>query len=183
MYRQLIRKIYHFNESENSSEPCGYSSPSPHFRSRKNLEAVYLSLLRLYRSKDMVSEQFVREQFGSWETDNPGPFFESLPEKFTWTVAGAINPLRGLYTSKEQCLQAFGQMMSKLTAPPVCKIVNVLVSGDYAVIEMTTAEESKAGKAYDEAMCFVVRYEGDKIAEIRMYADTAVEKEIFDETS
>lgn len=155
---------------------------TPHSFSR-NLDTVCLSALPSHRFKDMVSEQFVREQFGSWETDNPVPFFESLPEKFTWTVTGAINPLRGIYTSKEQCLQAFGQMMSKLTAPPVCKIVHVLASGDYAVVEMTTTEESKAGKTYDEAMCFVVRYEGDKIAEMRMYADTAVEKEIFEETS
>ena len=70
--------------------------------------------------------------------------------------------------------------MSKLNAPPVCKIFSILVSGDYAVVEMTSKEQSMAGKSYDELMCFVVRYEGNCIAEIRMYADTAVEKEIFD---
>ena len=131
----------------------------------------------------MVSEQLVREQFAHWETDNPFPFFDSLPDKFTWLVAGAINPLKGVYTSKEQCLEAFAQLMSKLTGPPVSKIVNILVTGDYAVIEMSSKETSKAGKMYDELMCFVVRYEGDNLVEIRMYADTAVEKEIFDETS
>ena len=131
----------------------------------------------------MVSEQFVREHFACWETENPIPFFDSLPENFTWTVAGAINPLKGSYTSKEQCLEAFAQLMSKLTEPPVCKIINVLVSGDYAVVEMSSKEKSKAGKTYDELMCFIVRYEGDNVVEIRMYADTAVEKEIFDETS
>jgi len=131
----------------------------------------------------MVSEQLVREQFAHWETDNPIPFFDSLPDKFTWLVAGAINPLKGVYTSKEQCLEAFGQLMSKLTTPPVCKIIKILVTGDYAVIEMSSKETSKAGKMYDELMCFVVRYEGDSLVEIRMYADTAVEKEIFDETS
>ena len=131
----------------------------------------------------MVSEQLVREQFAPWETDNPFPFFDSLPDKFNWLVAGAINPLKGVYTSKEQCLEAFAQLMSKLTRPPVCKIINILVTGDYAAIEMSSKETSKAGKTYDELMCFVVRYEGDNLVEIRMYADTAVEKEIFDETS
>lgn len=131
---------------------------------------------------DMVSEDFVRNHFASWETDDPIPFFQSLPEKFTWTVIGAINPLKGLYTTKEACLEAFGSIMSRLAAPPVCKIVNVLVAGDSAVVEISSKETSKAGKSYDEMMIFVVRYEEDKCVEIRMYADTAVEKEIFEQT-
>lgn len=131
----------------------------------------------------MVSEQFVREQFASWELDNPIPFFDSLPEKFSLTVAGAINPLKGVYTSKEQCLQAYGQLMMKLASPPVCKILNVIVSGDYAAVEMTTQEVTKSGKTYDELMCFVGRYEGESLVEMRMYADTAVEKEILEDTS
>ena len=131
----------------------------------------------------MVSEQFVREQFACWETDDITPFFDSLPENFKWTVAGAINPLKGVYTSKDQCFQAYGQLMTKLSGPPVSKIFNVIVSGDYAVIEMTSHETSKQGKSYDEMLCMVVRYEGEQLVEIRMYADTAVEKEMFENTS
>jgi ketosteroid isomerase-like protein len=131
----------------------------------------------------MVTEQFVRDQFSCWETRIPIPFFDSLPESFTWTVAGAINPLRGVYRSKESALAAFGQKTSKMTVPPVCKIFNVMVSGDSAVVEMAGKTTSKAGKDYDEMACFILRYDGEgKVAEIRLYIDTAVEKEILEET-
>jgi uncharacterized protein len=128
----------------------------------------------------MVSEQFVREQFSCWETDNPMPFFDSLPEQFSWQVVGAINPLRGTYTTKEQCLETFNRLISKFEAPPVFKIINIIVAGDKAVVEVSSTETSKAGKSYDQLRCFVNRYENDKLVEIRMYVDTAVEKEAFE---
>ena len=130
----------------------------------------------------MVSTEFVRSQFSVWETDDPSPWFASLPDTFDFTLAGAINPLKGKYTSKEQVFAAFGVIMSKLSGPPKVKIENILTSGDYAVVEVTRTAVSKGGVSYDEMACFVVRYEEEKMVELRVYIDTAVEKALFEES-
>ena len=129
----------------------------------------------------MVSEAVVRAQFEPWNTPNPVPFLESLPENIKATVSGVINPCAGTYTSPAACVEAFGTMASRLGGPPESKIVNVVTAGDYATIELTFKSVSKKGNVYDQIMCFVAKYEGETIREIRLYIDTAVEKAIFDE--
>lgn len=129
----------------------------------------------------MVSEDSVRSQFEDWEKGDPTAFFNTLSENVSWTVNGKLNPLAGHYTSKEDALGAFGQLSSKLSGPPTCKIKNLLISGDYAVVEMDFSTVSKGGKNYDQCICWVCRYEGTVCVEVKIYVDTAWEKALFEE--
>ena len=129
----------------------------------------------------MPTEDLVREQFAPWNTPNPVPFWDILPENMKLTVVGALNPCGGVYNTKAASLEAFSSMASRLGAPPESNIFNVLVSGDYAIVEMTFKCTTKKGNVYDQLNCFVVRYEGNKIVEARVYIDTAVEIAIYDQ--
>ena len=129
----------------------------------------------------MVTEAFIRDEFAPWETDNPIPFFEKLPDNVSWTVNGQFNPLAGHY-NKNEVLAVFGRLMSNFSKPPTLKITNVLPSGDYAVVEMTSHGVSTGGKVYDQVMCWVCRYEGDTCVMVRIYVDTAAEIRLFEES-
>ena len=129
----------------------------------------------------MVSEAFIRSEFAPWETDNPIPFFEKLPDNVSFTVCGSFNPLAGEYNSKNDVLAVFGRLMSQFVAPPTLKIINVLPSGDYAVVEMTSHAISKKGKDYNQSLCWVCRYEGEICVMVRIYVDTAAEMQLFEE--
>jgi uncharacterized protein len=131
----------------------------------------------------MVSEAFIRAEFAPWETENPIPFFEKLPDNVSWTVSGSFNQLAGHYDNKNEVLAVFGRLMSNFAKPPTCKITNVLPSGDYAVVEMTTHGVSNGGKNYDQMLCWVCRYEGDTCVKVTIYVDTAAEIRLFEESS
>jgi len=130
----------------------------------------------------MVTEAFIRSEFAPWLTENPLPFFEKLPDNVSWTVCGSFNRLAGHYNSKNEVLGVFGQLMSRFTGPPTLKITNVLPSGNYAVVEMTSHGISLKGEKFDQMLCFVCRYEGETCVEVRIYVDTAAEVELFKES-
>jgi len=130
----------------------------------------------------MVSEAFIRAEFAPWETENPIPFFEKLPDNISWTVNGTFNALAGHYDNKNDILAAFGKLMFKFVKPPTLKITNVLPSGDHAVVEMTSHGISNGGKEYNQTLCWVCRYEGDTCVVVRIYVDTAAEIRLFEES-
>jgi ketosteroid isomerase-like protein len=129
----------------------------------------------------MVTEAFIRAQFAPWETENPMPFFEKIPDNVSWIVGGTVNPLRGHYHSKAEVLTVYGQLMSKFAGPTISKITNILPSGDSAVIEMTSHGVSKAGVVYDLDLCWICRYENGVCVAVKLYQDTAAEKQLFEE--
>jgi uncharacterized protein len=131
----------------------------------------------------MVSEAFIRAEFAPLETDNPIPFFEKLADNVSWTVSGSFNALSGHYNNKNDVIAVFGRLVSKFAGPPTMKITNVLPSGDYAVVEMTSHGISKAGNEYDQVLCWVCRYEGNTCVMVRIYVDTAAEIRLFEESS
>ena len=129
----------------------------------------------------MLSEGLVRAQFAPWETSNPLPFFDILADNVYWIVSGKLNPLSGAYNSKNEVLDVFGRLTARFAGPPTSKITNVLTSGDYAVVEMTLHAVSKGGNDFDEQLCWVCRYEGEKCVSVMLYVDSAAEKQLFEE--
>ena len=129
----------------------------------------------------MVSQDTVRDDFAVWESDNPIPFFDKLAENVSWIVRGKLNPLAGQYNSRTQVIEVFQQLSSSFTAPPTCKVTSILVDGDWAVVEMSLDAMTKGGNNFYEDLCFVCRYGGNSIVEVRIYVDTAAEIKLMSE--
>jgi len=134
----------------------------------------------------MPTEEFVRAQFAIWETPDPVSWFTTaLADNIKWIVPGKTNPLAGVYTSREQVLGVFGTLMSKMAGPPETKVENVIASGDSAVVEMSFKAPTKNplpgydGPGFEQDMCWVCKYEGEKIVELHCYIDTLGEKILF----
>lgn len=133
----------------------------------------------------MPTEEFVRAHFSPWETADPHSWFGTLADNVKWTVMGKQNPLHGEYNSREQVLEVFHGLMSKMAGPPTVKIENIITSGDYAVVEMSFAAPTKIplemyeSKGYEQDMIWVCRYEGETIVELRCYIDTYGEEILF----
>ena len=129
----------------------------------------------------MVSEDFVRTEFAPWETQNPMPWFEKLPDNVSWHICGTLNPKAGTYNSKAEVIAVFGELMSKVAGPPDCKITNVLPSGDTAVVEMFFHAIAKNGWHFDQELCWVCKYEAGLCVSVRLYVDSAGEVKLFEE--
>jgi len=55
------------------------------------------------------------------------------------------------------------------------------VDGDWAVVEMSLDAMTKGGNNFYEDLCFVCRYGGNSIVEVRIYVDTAAEIKLMSE--
>ena len=130
----------------------------------------------------MLTEQFVRDSFASFEAGNGQVFMQNLSDNVSWTALGTDNPLRGSWTTKADVgKNVFARLNPKLDGPLKSKVHHVLVSGDWATVEMTGSAPAKSGRMYDQEMCMLCRFEGEKIVEIRTYTDSALVKAILEE--
>jgi len=55
-----------------------------------------------FHTQTMVTEQFVRDHLSRRETENLVPFFDSLPETFTWIVGAPPTPSAELIHRRRQ---------------------------------------------------------------------------------
>lgn len=123
----------------------------------------------------------VTELFSNLETGNADRFFASVADDVSWTVMGT-HPLAGHYTSKTEFLErTFVRLNRILEGGVALKLNNVIVSGDEAVVEMVSLSRAINGKPFDNTYCWVVRFEGDTIVEVRAYVDSVAVQTVIDE--
>ena len=108
-------------------------------------------------------------------------FFEKVADDVFWTVMGT-HPLAGEYHTKQDFLDhTFGRLNKILTGAIALNLDSVLVDGDYAAVEMKARFTGKNGKVYENVYCWVVRFKGDMIAEVKAYVDSAIVQRLVDE--
>ena len=57
---------------------------------------------------------------------------------------------------------------------------HLYVSGDTAVVEMHANATDLRGEPFDNVYCWVCRFQGDVIVEVRAYVDTELVQAVFD---
>jgi uncharacterized protein len=60
-------------------------------------------------------------------------------------------------------------------------VTGVITSGDWAVVELQAMATAKNGLRFDNRYCWVIRFAGGKIVEVRAYLDSALVQRLFDE--
>ena len=68
-----------------------------------------------------------------------------------------------------------------MATPVVRKVKNILISGDWAVVEHTAEATTKGGMKMFQEFCWLCRFEEGMIVEVRMYLDTAMFRKVLDE--
>ena len=60
-------------------------------------------------------------------------------------------------------------------------VVNVMVSGDWAIVELRADATAKNGMRFDNSYCWLARFHDGKIVEVRAYLDRALVARLFAE--
>ncbi|MEJ8855237.1 nuclear transport factor 2 family protein [Variovorax robiniae] len=108
-------------------------------------------------------------------------FFTHVADKVDWTVHGT-HPLAGHFRTKREFIDAtFARIARILRGGTQLRVVHVMTSGDWATVEMQSMATALNGMRFDNRYCWVVRFENDKIVQVRAYLDSALIQKLFDE--
>jgi uncharacterized protein len=128
-----------------------------------------------------LSTAYVQEIFRNLESGNGKGFFDHVVDDVDWIVEGT-HPLAGHYHSKADFLShTFEKLEKVLPKGAELYVVHVLVSGDWAVIELRSDATAKNGLRFDNRYCWVCRFVKGTIVEVRAYLDSALVARLFNE--
>jgi uncharacterized protein len=125
--------------------------------------------------------EYVNRLFENLSTGNGNAFFDKVVDDVYWRVMGT-HLLAGVYKSKEDFLKnTFERLNKVLKGGVIMKVDHSLVSGNTAVVEMTSTSTALNGKAFPNTYCWVVRFVDGMITEVRAYVDSFLVKQVIDE--
>jgi ketosteroid isomerase-like protein len=128
-----------------------------------------------------IAPERVREIFRELETGDGAAFFQHVADNVDWTVLGT-HPLAGHYRSKQAFMEgAFAKLNQVLSRGAELYVDHLLVENDDATVELKSLAKAKNGMQFDNRYCWVVHFEGDVIAQVRAYLDSAMVTRLFQE--
>ncbi len=116
----------------------------------------------------------VRALFAHLAGDHPERFFDRVADDVRWTVLGT-HPLAGVYPSKAAFRAGtFARLATLFDAPLRLATRAVFVDGDTAIVELSADATTKHGVRFDNDDCWICRFDGDAIVEVRADLDSAM---------
>ncbi|MBZ9792824.1 nuclear transport factor 2 family protein [Rhizobium sp. 3T7] len=129
----------------------------------------------------MADEAKIRAIFASLEHGDGDASFDHVSEDVDWTVMGT-HPLAGRYHSKQEFRAAtFARLNKLLPGGTQLQVTNLLMSGDTAIVELMSNAVAKNGMRFDNRYCWIIRFAGNTIVEVRAYLDSAKVAELIRE--
>jgi len=126
-----------------------------------------------------TDEQTVRSIFAGLEHGDGDAFFAHVADDVDWTVMGT-HPLAGRYRSKTDFKAATFEKLGKVLPEGArLRVTNAIVAGDTAVVELISDATARNGMRFDNHYCWVTRFDGGTIVEVRAYLDSAKVAELF----
>jgi len=128
-----------------------------------------------------VTKQDVLALFAHLAHGDGARFFEHVADDVDWTVMGT-HPLAGRYRSKADFLAGtFNKLALVLPEGAELSVENVLLDGDWAIVELRSHAIAKNGMRFDNHYCWLCRFAGQTIVEVRAYLDSWLVNELFHE--
>jgi len=127
-----------------------------------------------------IQPNTVRRIFAHLESGSGDRFFDHVADRVDWTVEGT-HPLAGRYLSKA-AFQAhtFARLNKILPGGTQLHVQSVLTDGDWAVVELRSHATARNGMRFDNRYCWVIRFDGEFIVEVRAYLDSALVQKLID---
>jgi|ERR1043165_2609212 ketosteroid isomerase-like protein len=122
-----------------------------------------------------VTKQLIEEVNKAFETSDYSYLESHSTDDVRWTIGGRTQ-VRGKKDFIQMCKDAPFEDVKFL-------ITSILIDGDQAAVESIMHAKMKDGKAYQQYVCDVYHFVGDKFDELRSYFDTAYDKEMMKEES
>jgi uncharacterized protein len=128
-----------------------------------------------------LTTDYVRQIFRNLEAGDGKGFFEHVADNVDWIVEGT-HPLAGHYHTKTEFLaHTFDKLAKVLPKGTQLHTEHVLLSDDWAVVELHSSATAKNGLKFDNRYCWVCRFADTKIVEVRAYLDSALVAQLFKE--
>ena len=128
-----------------------------------------------------ITLEGVREIFKGLENGDGAAFFERVADDVDWTVMGT-HPLAGHYASKKAFVEGtFAKLSQVLPKGTQLHVVDLIVKGDQAVVELHSLATAKNGMRFDNRYCWVVYFRNNVIVRVRAYLDSAMVARLFEE--
>ena len=123
---------------------------------------------------------------GELARGNARPFVEAMAENFTWRPMGGsrLGKWREAYEGKRSVRRdLLAPLMSQFRGEFTSTPSQILAEGDHVVVETQGAATTKAGHAYNNRYCLVIRMAGGQMVEVREYLDTALADAVLEPIS
>ena len=128
-----------------------------------------------------IQADYVRTLFANLQNGRTDVFFDLVAQDVNWTVMGT-HPLAGTYHTKADFLaHTFARLNKLLKEGVVLRVINLLVDGDTAAVEMESLSTALNGKPFHNTYCWVARFSNGTIVEVRAYVDSALVQQLIDE--
>ena len=128
-----------------------------------------------------LTTAYIQQIFRNLESGDGKGFFEHVAEDVDWVVEGT-HPLAGHYHTKADFLtHTFDKLAKVLPQGTQLHVEHVLISGDWAVVELHSEATAKNGLRFDNRYCWLCRFADGRIVEVRAYLDSALVARLFQE--
>src|SRR2546428_6955477 len=96
-----------------------------------------------------LTVDYVAKLYENLSTGKESIFFDSVADDVQWTVMGT-HPLAGVYNSKADFLKHTFERLARLLkgGSAIMKVHHIYVSGDTAIVEMTSTSVALNGRPY-----------------------------------
>jgi uncharacterized protein len=121
-----------------------------------------------------TNKQLAQSIFAETAKGNGRPFVDALAPDVTWKIIGSTSWSRTFHGKQSVLADLLGPLNRQLAGRNTIAAHRILADGDFVVVEARGLNRTKAGKAYENEYCWVVRFRDGKMIEIVEYADTAL---------
>ena len=125
---------------------------------------------------------YVTKLYENLSNERQRVFFDSVADDVQWTVMGT-HPLAGVYNSKADFLKHTFERLARIIkgGSVIMKIGHIYVSGDTAIVEMTSTSVALNGRPYAQKFCWITRFADGLIVQVRAYLDSVLVQQLIDE--
>ena len=92
------------------------------------------------------------------------------------------HPLAGTYHGRDLFIRStFNRLNNVLKDGVRLRVMNVLIAGTTAVVELEALSIALNGSPFRNRYCWICRFDNDEIVEVRAYLDSALVQKLLDE--
>ena len=104
--------------------------------------------------------------------DTQPQFWARVADDVDWTVEGT-HPLAGRYHDKSAFVDAtFRRLAGVLPGGAQLQVQHLFIDGDITIVELLSTSKTNEGAAFTNRYCWICRFDGDIIVEVRAYLDS-----------
>lgn len=125
------------------------------------------------------NKELVTHIFDELAKGNGGPFVEAWSDDLSWTVMGTTPWSRTCRGKQAVIKELMEPLFAQFTDTLTTTARRIIADGEYVAVEARGQATTRAGEAYNNRYCFVLRVEDGKIREITEYLDTALVERVL----